>query len=651
MANISEMISNELKDKALQFFLGMMRLCSDVVKSKAATARMNDETETMNHFLKRFNEYYDQSTGKPKNPNAPLPFDVSFYNGDSDYQVLKILNKEGIHHMEFTNGKNRFIITDNDAKTRKIMNDIRFGNREEIKNKTVSARMDADAFSERFSSQKMISVNGLSKTQLNLFDALARKNKFFYAVQINDGAYTISVTKDDYENPANNLKNMFRNIAIKAGAGIDAQYSDIFNRRQRMLATEAMERLWKQENKDKENYIYIDEKNPSHYIVVSENKISVFNGEKNYDIIKDGKNDPAEYAKQLNAEIKSMKDAAQISHSDYIALYQKSPMDAETRKKFAGERAELSKLNTSSAIFSSIGKIAEKHKNKINQKEMVYNHTIRRLTRVLELNKRLAEEHKDTPNAETFLKNIENAQKALEQMERIKASGESIEAINAIRSENNPLIMVTELNTLASLTAGELPIREFMNAVMLNEFEEQAISDDKNEVLTFIRDGKLVKENFEKFVETVDVDASEIAKGKSKEFRDDFASVFANACHNFVIGEIRTVSEFKNQTISGEITPDDISDNILKTIKENLPEKHMFSDILIDETLEEMKEVYNEFAVEEHSAAIADIEINDFKIREEFIYDATKDVGAFYKDIFDNHADERDAARGDEDER
>ena len=649
MASISEMIANELKDKSFQFFSAMMRLFADTINNRARVAQMNDETETMNHFLKRFNDYYDYHTGKPKDPNAELRFDVSFYNGDSTEKVIKILNKEGIHHIEFTNGKNRFIMTDNDAKTRQVLNEIRFGERGEIQKSTVSARMSIDDFSERFSSQKMVSVNGLSKTQLNLFDELAKKNKFFYAVQINDGAYTVSVTKDDYENPKNDLKNSLRNVAIKAGAGIDAQYLDIFNMRQRLLATEALEQLWKNEN-NKENFIYIDEQNPSHYIVVSESKISVYNGDKNYDIIKDGKNDPAEYARQLNLEIKSMKDAAQITHSDFVALYQKSPLDADMRRKFAAERAELNRLNTSSAMVSSISKTLDKHQRKINQKEIVYQSTIKRLKKVLNVNKTLAEQGKDGPYAEIYLRNIEHAQKALEQMERIKASGESIETINAVRSENNPLLMTTEHNLLSSLGQKELPVAEFMNAVVLNEVEKEALAEGKNDVLDYIRGGYMKSENFNEFVHTLNAKESGIAKKDDDKFAQSFTDTFANACHNFIMGEMKPISQFKEQAISGDITPDDISDTIRDTIVENIPEKGMFTDVLVLDTLEQMTKISDEFTVEEHSAAIANLEINDFKIREEFVYDATKDVGTFYKEIFDTHADERDAARGDDDD-
>lgn len=650
MASVSEMIANELKDKSLQFFSALMRLFADTVNRRAQTARMNDETETMNHFLQKFNQYYDQNTGKPKDPNAELPFDVSFYNGDSTKEVIKILNKEGIHHIEFTNGKNRFIMTDNDAKTRQVLNEIRFGERGEIQKKTVSAKMSIDDFSDRFSSQKMISVNGLTKTQLNLLDELARKNKFFYAVQINNGAYTVSVTKDDYENPKNDLKNSLRNVAIKAGAGIDAQYMEIFNMRQRMVATEALENLWKK-NDNKENYIYIDEENPSHYIVVSESKISVYHGDKNYDIIKDGKNDPAEYARQLNAEIKTMRDAAQITHSDFVALYQKSPLDADTRKRFAAERAELNRLNVSSAMVKNISKNIGKYKDKVNQKETVYNHTTKRLKKVIEINKKLASQNQDGPYAEIYLRNIENAQKALEQMERIKASGESIETINAVRNENNPLLMTTELNLLSSLSQKELPMPEFINAVILNEVEEQALSEGKNDVLDYIRGGHVKPENFAKFVETLDAKESGIANRTDDKFAKAFTDTFADACHEFVIAEIQPISLFKEQAIVDDITPEDISDGIRDTIVNNIPEKGMFTDVLVMSTLDDMKKISQSFSVEEHSASIANLEINDFKIREEFIYDATKDVGSFYKDIFDKHADERDAARGDEDER
>lgn len=564
-------IEKELHDKVIKLLRELFKMERGALSEMTKTARHNEQITNWQYFLSKIENMYDPVTGAPKQgTEGKMPFAISYYRQDYAPETIAALNKMGIPHIEFTNGSKNFIITDNDKDTLEKINHIRFGQVKEYKDITVNAKMEADEFTQRFSSSECVSADGFSKPQVELFSKYAKEHRIFFTAIGKENGYSVYVPKENY---TPEVKKILSQIAVSNRVGIDALYVDLTDFEKTVKKAKAMDNLFSRQDK----VIYIDLDNPSHYIIGNDTRFTVYKNGSTNEVIKDT-NNPESFYRRFNAELSYMKNQQSISYDEFVAKYKENIVSPKARELYLRD-GHISDLQRNKTIVDTVFASVEKRYASLSPREVFLNDLKTRADKVYALNEEMIQK-----GVSAFIDGLENN----------KANAEAI--LNALESgdysalRDNPLITSTELEVLNS--SGEMPFKDFKAKYIFNQIELEMMSNP----------------DLKKFENTIkEEDVKAYLDGKENAAID---SVFVAATEPFIIQEIREVKVFKDVLSKENITPDMISERIRDKMIEDIPDKTEFSTFLIEDTFDEMKDAYNKFHIEEQNVAFSDIKEN-----------------------------------------
>ena len=231
--------------------------------------------------------------------------------------------------------------------------------------------LDQETFGQMFSMTSCVTYTDLTPQQAEKFKWFAAEHNFKLTEAEKDGRISITITEKAAEEF--NVDAFMRKCNILNRSGICSEYSDMEAMQKAVIENEAYEK--KMGSHAPEKVYYIDARDPSHFVEI-DNGIMTIQTSEGKEMISSAN---ADLDARLHFELKDMDSPQKISYNEFIAKYNKSPLDMKERIEFAKNGYRFTKHDIRSAMIDSITTKVGKFIPKERYFDIVYNNMHRKI--------------------------------------------------------------------------------------------------------------------------------------------------------------------------------------------------------------------------------------------------------------------------------
>lgn len=411
MPNINDMVGADVERKFMDVIRILFQIFRDFGDKLYDAAKTNDALKTYYKFMDKFEEHYDLNTGELKKPGEKPPFDISKCQSFATKEIMNEFRRAGVDYMMVSHeGLGTVIVTPSDDLTRTRINQIKA---EAFIKNSVSARItSADLFADN-AGRDIVRFEGFTATQVAEFDAYAKEQGFLFAAPQNEnGTYTIEISKFTAEQPALHISEKVNEMISFNSKGMEAELDSLYaNRKASIIDNAIAEMRAIDPSKAPDEKIYVvDAKNPTHYIAMSGDAISVSTESATTSV----KGQQAEQV--FFNETSDMEMPVQVSESQFRAMYAQDALSPAARMQFAKDSYNLTKSQMNSHLLGTM-------EQRLSEKGIIFD-----VTKAVTEKMKVALEKSDKEQDKRLLSQIQRTPLTEAQIRAMIENGDSVKS-------------------------------------------------------------------------------------------------------------------------------------------------------------------------------------------------------------------------------